>query len=85
MATKKPDSKLSIDVERDGFDENMDFATATRVRRSIPEYLVFDLPINLLRFSYVRSKIAADRRLCALYGQRCLHCLLPCFLGHWIH
>lgn len=57
MADKKPDSKLALDVERQGFDENMDFGTATRVRRSIPEYLVFDLPINLLRFSYVRSML----------------------------
>lgn len=47
---------LAVEVERLGFDENMDWAETMRSRRTLLEYFFTDFPLGLLRFSYFRSK-----------------------------
>jgi hypothetical protein len=57
----KPKHPQVYDVERDGYDRNMDFAMQMRDRRSYFEYIAFDYPIGVARFSYFRSRLESCR------------------------
>lgn len=55
MSSEHKTHPLAVEVERQDFDENMDWAETMRSRRTIPEYFFSDFPMGLLRFSYCRS------------------------------
>ena len=59
----KPRHPKVYDVEREGYDRNMDFAMQMRERRSLFSYMFFDYPIGVVRFSYFRSRYNANTRL----------------------
>lgn len=57
----KPKHPHVYDVEREGYDRNMDFAMQMKDRRSLFEYMAFDYPLGLVRFSYFRSSRRSSR------------------------